>query len=121
MQDETKPAAAPAPGPPDPLWGDLAPDDIEFIEWIAEQTVRRGLAMPAVLFIESSKPLTFIGASMMHVTSPIFNAIFSSQTSFDRLARLMEDRENAERLLLAIERRQAEADREAAEARKKRG
>lgn len=97
-------------GVPVPVFsGELSAEDVQLIDWMADQVVRRGLAMPAVLFLESSKPLSFVGSQMMHVASPFFKAVFGrpgSGASFDRVACLMEDRDNVERLLLAIERKQ---------------
>jgi hypothetical protein len=95
----------------DPFWGGLSAEDIELIEWMAEQVVRRNLSVPAVLTLESYKPLSFVGSQVMHVFTPMLNAFFTGTDKFDRIAFLMEDRENIERLLQRIEKKQSEKDR----------
>lgn len=115
MTDQPTPAPPGAePGAPaDPFYGTLSPEEIALLEWMADQVVRRGMAAPAILFLESSKPLTFVGSQMMHVASPVVNAIFAGSPQFDRIAHMLEDRDNVERLLQLIERGQDEADRAA--------
>lgn len=110
VEETDRETPIPDPLPHDPLFGDLPREDAELIEWMADQVVKRRLAMPAVLFLESSKPLSFVGSQMMHVASPMFNALFSHSDRFDRVAFLMEDRENLERLILCIERKQETED-----------
>jgi hypothetical protein len=109
--------------------GTLAPDpDAALIDSIAARIVRMGLATPAVFFLESSKPLTFIGSQALVFFEPFVKA-FLDLKSYDRFAALMEDRANVEKLILRIEEREdararaekeAKATRRAAEGDKKR-
>ena len=66
--------------------------------WLA----RRRLETPAVLFLESVRPLSFIGAQGMYFLEPFARAIFDV-TEYERLARLLERRSNLELLVRAIE------------------
>ncbi len=88
------------PGPTPP--GDAAGEDEELLRKIAEKVVRMGLAIPAVFFLESSKPLSFIGSQALVFFEPFVKA-FLNLRSYDRFATLMEERKNVERLIRLIE------------------
>lgn len=66
--------------------------------WLAT----RSLETPAILFLETVRPLSFVGAQGMHFLEPFARAIFDI-TEYERLARLLERRENIEVLVRAIE------------------
>jgi hypothetical protein len=66
--------------------------------WLA----RRRLETPAILFLESVRPLSFVGAQGMHFLEPFARGIFDV-TQYERLARLLERRPNIEVLVRAIE------------------
>lgn len=74
------------------------------------------MTVPAIFFLESIKPLSFVGSQTMHFFEPMVRALFSVP-EYDRLAFLMERRENLEALLVTIEREDAVARREEREAR----
>lgn len=80
--------------------------------WIAE----RRLETPAILFLESVRPLSFVGAQGLHFLEPFARAIFDV-TEYQRLARLLERRESLEVLVGSIEK--AADEREAATKRRK--
>ena len=87
------------------------PEDDRLLERIAEATVRWKMTVPAILFLESVKPLSFVGSQTMYFFEPMVRAIFAVP-DYERVAALMERRENVEALLVAIERRD-EAERRA--------
>ena len=66
--------------------------------WLAS----RSLETPAVLFLESVRPLSFVGAQAMIFLEPFARAVFDVK-EYERLARLLERRENLELLVRAIE------------------
>lgn len=66
--------------------------------WLAE----RRLETPAILFLESVRPLSFVGAQGLYFLEPFARAIFDV-TEYQRLARLLERRENLEVLVRAVE------------------
>lgn len=76
----------------------LTPEDDELLRGLAATIQRRGLATPAVLWLESVRPLAFLGAQAMHFLSP-----FVPGSSFSRLATILEERSHLERLLGHIE------------------
>jgi hypothetical protein len=84
----------PAGGEPDP--------DEALITAVAGRAVRMGLAVPAVFFLESTKPLSFVGSQALVFLEPFVKA-FLNLASYDRFTALMEDRKNIERLIRKIE------------------
>jgi hypothetical protein len=66
--------------------------------WLAE----RRLETPAILFLESVRPLSFVGAQGLYFLEPFARAIFDV-TEYERLARLLERRSNLELLVRAVE------------------
>ncbi len=91
----------------------------ETLDRLAVKVVERRLSAPAIMFLESSKPLSFLGNQMMVFFQPIVQTIFSFK-SYDDIMDLLEDRENIEYLLKKIEELEAEQTREAKEAKKRR-
>lgn len=79
----------------------------ELIEKIAKKVVDMRLTVPAIVFLESMKPLSFIGSQAMVFFEPFFKSIFSFK-EYDEIASMLEERENVERLLCEIERIDAE-------------
>jgi len=90
-----------------------APDDIpkerrnELLGKIAEEVVNRGLITPAIMFLETMKPLSFIGSQIMVMANPFVQALFNSKVYWEFTV-LLEDRENVEYLIQEIERRSHE-------------
>ena len=87
---------------------ELSPEDKALIETLAGKVVRMGMTVPAVLFLESSKPLSFIGSQAMVFFEPFVKTFFTAD-GYTRLSRLMEDRANVEFLIRRIEALEADA------------
>jgi len=90
------------------------------ISRLATEIVDRNLTAPAIMFLESTKPLSFLGSQIMVFFAPFVKAFWDG-TSYDTLTELLEERENVETLLQEIERLEAErtAERKAEKARKR--
>ena len=86
----------PGEGPP----GEMSDD--ELIEAVAGAVVRRGLAVPAVFFLESTKPLSFVGSQALIFLQPFVEA-FLSVRNYQRFAALMESRDRVEQLIQRVE------------------
>jgi hypothetical protein len=84
----------------------LREEDEALLVKVAERVARLHMEMPAVLFLESVKPLSFVGSQAMVFFQPFAQAIFP-WPQYERFTELMSDRENLERLMRLIE---AEAD-----------
>lgn len=80
----------------------------EIMTRIAAKVVEWQMTVPAILFLESVKPLNYIGAQTMVFFEPFVQALFNVK-DYDTFRQMMEQRENVERLLLKIEELDAEA------------
>lgn len=80
----------------------LSEEDTKLLESIAKRIVRMRMAVPAVFFLESAKPLSFVGSQALVFMEPIIKA-FLTIPQYSRFTRLMEERENVERLIQAVE------------------
>jgi hypothetical protein len=77
------------------------------IEKLAKEIVERRLAVPAIMFLETVKPLSFLGSQALIFIEPIVQSIFSFR-SYRELTLMMENRENVELLMQEIEQRERE-------------
>ncbi len=89
----------------------LSPEDVTLLERVAATVVERGMAAPAILFLESVGPMNFLGSQALHFFTPILEVVFP-QRDVERVAHLLERRDTLSRLTVLIERR-AEARRTA--------
>lgn len=96
----------------------LTDDDRKLLDRLAETTVRYRMTVPAILFLESMKPLSFVGSQAMYFFEPMVRALFAVP-EYERFAALMERRESVEALLVAIERRDDEVRRTEAETKRR--
>ncbi len=80
----------------------LSADDLALLDRMAETVVRRGMAAPATLFLESVAPMNFLGSQVLHALTPLLN-LACDATEFDRAARLLERRDTMSRLVALIE------------------
>ncbi len=78
-------------------------DEDAVMEKVAKKVVERHMAVPAIMFLESIKPLNYIGAQAMIFFEPIVQSIFVIK-DYNVFRRAMERRENVEILLQKIER-----------------
>jgi hypothetical protein len=80
----------------------LSAEDVEFLERVAVALVKRGMAAPATMFLESMGPMNFLGSQALHVLSPMIECAFDGK-DIERLARLLERRDTLSRLIGLIE------------------
>ena len=81
---------------------DLKPEERNMLEVIAAWVVRRGMTVPAILFLESTKPLSFVGSQVVVFFKPALEILFDP-VRISAFVGLMEDRKNVELLLREIE------------------
>ena len=84
----------------------LPAEDRALLAKVADFVVKRGMTAPAILFLASLQPLSFIGSQAMVFFQPILTSFFSRK-EYGHLARILERRESVDRLIELIE----EADR----------
>jgi hypothetical protein len=69
---------------------------------LSKEIVARQLTVPAIIFLESIKPLSFLGNQMLIFANPVISLVVNSGDYY-RFVRMLENRENIERLILSIE------------------
>ncbi len=86
----------------------LTDAEAAIMEKIAAKVVGLRMTVPAILFLESVKPLNYIGAQALIFFEPFVQVLFNLK-EYDTFRQMMERRENVERLLLKIEELDAQA------------
>ena len=79
----------------------------DLIRRFARKVVEWRLTVPAIVFLESTKPLSFVASQVLVFLDPIVRAIFNI-TDYERFYSMLEDRKNIEKLIQEIERQDAE-------------
>jgi hypothetical protein len=79
-----------------------APGQEGLLETLARKIVERDLSAPAIIFLESTKPLNFIGCQALNFLEPLIQSVFTIK-SYHEFTQFMENRSNIERLILRIE------------------
>ncbi|MGD8627712.1 MAG: hypothetical protein PVH52_01390 [bacterium] len=79
-----------------------ADKDQALIDAVAEKLVKKHLTVPAIFFLESSKPLAFLGGQLLIFLEPFVQTLFNFE-QYQRFAILMEDRDSWEKLVRKIE------------------
>ena len=97
----------------------LTPKQEEILDKIAHKVVTWRMTVPAILFLESVKPLNFVGSQMLVFFEPFVQAVFTVR-DYNEFVRMMEERENVERLLQRIEELDAEVLQKEKEEKRKR-
>ena len=72
------------------------------VDRVARFIVRFGITVPAILALESMRPISFVGSQFMHVLSPSV-ATFLSSSEWEAMAGLLEDRRGLDYLIEHIE------------------
>jgi len=92
-----------------------APEEEKLLRRMTDEVVRRGMAQPALLFLESLRPLNGVGAQAMHFLHPFASVIVQPQ-AYERIAAFLERRGSIEWICRAIE--DAESERDAGNSRR---
>ena len=87
---------------PDPDHTSLPADEEDVLDRLAKKAVERGMAVPAIIFLESVKPLNFIASQVMVFFEPVIQSIFNFR-DYNTLRSALEKHESVEILLLKIE------------------
>lgn len=77
-------------------------EDLALLQRVADAVVKRGMAAPAVVFLESLGPMSFLGSQALHFIAPIIELAFSAQ-EVAQVAALLERRDTTVRLIALIE------------------
>jgi hypothetical protein len=80
-----------------------APEDEELLAAVAGRVARHRMELPAVLFLESVRPLNFVGSQALVFLQPLLTALFD-WSQYERFVALAAERQNLDRLTCLIER-----------------
>jgi len=88
------------PGPAEPTEAQR-----EAAEWLCRKVVERRLALPAHVFLEMGRPLSFLGSQAMHFTHPLVWSVAPNRSSegYRHLAGFLERRGAVEWILKRID------------------
>lgn len=89
--------------PTDAAW---SAEDVALLDRVAEIIVKRGMAAPATMFLESMGPMNFLGSQALHFLSPLIDCAFRA-SEVTRVAHLLERRDTLSRLIALIEAKSA--------------
>jgi hypothetical protein len=81
---------------------ELPEEDRVLLERVADAIVKRGMAAPATVFLESMGPMNFLGSQALHFVSPIIECALNAK-EVDQVARLLERRDTISRLIVLID------------------
>jgi hypothetical protein len=87
----------------------LTPHQEEILDKIARKVIYWKMSVPAILFLESVKPLNYIGSQMMAFFEPFVQTLFTWK-DYEEFRKMMEERGTIELLLQKIEKIEAEAE-----------
>src|SRR5881296_1962915 len=77
-------------------------EDIALLERVADAVVKRGMAAPATVFLESLGPMNFLGSQALHFLTPILD-LACKTSEIEHVAHLLERRDTIPRLIVLIE------------------
>ncbi|MBI5058627.1 hypothetical protein HZB60_02460 [candidate division KSB1 bacterium] len=77
-------------GPAPPEY--LSPEQVELFDRLAAGVAARRLTVPALLFLESARPLNFVGSQAMLFFAPFVHALFDTR-QYDLVREALERRE----------------------------
>ncbi|OHB74481.1 MAG: hypothetical protein A2Z34_08305 [Planctomycetes bacterium RBG_16_59_8] len=80
----------------------ISAEDRRILEKVAREVVRRRLTTPALMFLESVRPLNFFGSQAMVFLQPIAAFVVSPQ-EVERFALILEKRKSIDTLMEIIE------------------
>ncbi len=97
---------------------ELSAEELETLEILAERVVRAGMAVPAIVFLESMRPMGYLGSQLMLFFRPIIDTAVDgvnvatspfgmnlSMEFYNRLQAVLEKRACIEALIMRIDKR----------------
>ncbi len=93
------------PGPTEPT-----ESQAEVVDWVCLQIVKRHLTTPALITLEMSRPMNFIGSQVMRFLEPFISAILMThgRKGYDEFAAFLEHRGSLDFMCRRIEELEAE-------------
>jgi hypothetical protein len=76
--------------------------DERFLDQLAEHLLRRGWRLPALMALETGRPLAFVGGQLVWLGQPLLNLLFPPE-DVSRVARLLEEPEAVGALIARLQ------------------
>ncbi len=89
-----------------PAVGELSSEDLALLDRVADAVVKRGMAIPAAVFLESLGPMNFLGSQALHFLTPLLDLACDAR-DIERVACLLERRDAIPRVIALIETKSA--------------
>lgn len=89
-----------------PSDADWSATELALLDRVADAIVKRGMAAPATMFLESLGPMNFLGSQALHFMSPIIECAFHA-SELTQVAHILERRDSLSRLTALIETKSA--------------
>ncbi len=86
---------------------ELTERQIELLGKIADRVIKYRMAMPAILFLESVRPLNYVGSQAMVFFAPIVHSLFSAR-EYDEIQQALEHRNTIAYLADVLEEKENE-------------
>lgn len=86
-----------------PPESEITDDEHALADQVAKFVVQRKLTAPAVMLLETGRPLNFIGSQFLTFLSPFVSIIFPKSVDFERFTRFLEKRASIPCLIDHIE------------------
>lgn len=74
----------------------------EVVDKVCREIVRRGMATPALVFLEIFRPLNYLGSQVMHFFQPIMTVILDGE-GYRHMSEFLENRQSVDYLRRQIE------------------
>ena len=77
-------------------------EDLALVDRVAREVATRHMQAPALLFLETMRPLNFVGSQVLLFLQPIAGAVLQG-IQWERLGAILEQRESIDLLIRRIE------------------
>lgn len=77
-------------------------EDLALVDRVAREVAKRRMQAPALLFLETVRPLNFVGSQVLAFLQPIAGAVCQG-IRWERLGAILEQRESIDLLIRKIE------------------
>ena len=83
----------------------LSDEQVKLFDKLSDLVAKKRLTMPAILFLESVRPLNFVGSQAMLFFAPMVHAVFDAR-QYDLIQKALERRETLAYLIDLLELRE---------------
>ena len=87
---------------PSDLNKNVCDSEDEFMKRLADGILNRKMAVPAILFLETYRPLNFIGNQIMTFFRPFASTVYPKH-KYDKILTALENRGNIDKLIKLLE------------------